>query len=97
MPRLLIDLQKQCLLEISTCLLDRYHSEGEDLLHHIVICDETWVHRYSLESKQASKEWRKYGEGVLVKAKTLLSAGKVLATVFWDFKGVLHIDFLQNC
>lgn len=26
-------------------------------------------------------------------AKTRLSAGKVLVTVFWDFKGVLHINF----
>lgn len=35
------------------------------------------------------------GEGAPVKAKTRLSAGKVLATVFWDSRGVLLIDFLH--
>ena len=61
-------------------------------------CDETWVHQYTTKSKQAShiKDWRKKGEGVTDKSKTLLSAGKVFALVFWDFKGVLHIDFLQE-
>jgi len=29
------------------------------------------------------------------KGKTRLSAGKVMATVFWDFKGVLLVDFLH--
>ena len=34
-------------------------------------------------------EWRKPEEAAPRKAKTPLFAGKVLATVFWDYKGVL--------
>ena len=35
--------------------------------------------------------WRKR-----CRAKTRLSAGKVTVTVFWDFKGVLLVDFLHT-
>lgn len=35
-------------------------------------------------------EWRKRDEAVPIKAKTCQFAGKVLATVFWDWKGILY-------
>ena len=30
------------------------------------------------------------------KVKTVLSAGKVMATVFWDSQGVIYIDYLEK-
>ena len=30
------------------------------------------------------------------KAKTVLSARKVMATVFWDSQGVIYIDYLEK-
>jgi histone-lysine N-methyltransferase SETMAR len=42
-------------------------------------------------------EWRRRGEHCPVKAKMRLSAGKGLTTIFWDWKGVLLIDFLHEC
>ena len=69
--------------------------EGDAFIHRIVTCDETWVHHYTPETKRASKELRGMGEECPVKAKTRLSAGKLMAKVFWDFKGVLLIDFLH--
>jgi histone-lysine N-methyltransferase SETMAR len=41
-------------------------------------------------------EWRRRGEHCPVKAETRLSAGKVLTTIFWDWKGVLLVDFLHE-
>jgi hypothetical protein len=55
-----------------------------------------WVHHYTPESKQASMEWRKKEEPGPVKAKSRLSAGKVMTTVFFDRRGLLHIDFLHE-
>lgn len=95
-PRLLTEEQKTIRLDISRRNLIRYRTEGDPFLRRIVTCDETWVHHYSPENKQASKEWRKRGEAGPVKAKTRLSAGKVLATVFWDSQGVLLLDFLHD-
>jgi histone-lysine N-methyltransferase SETMAR len=40
--------------------------------------------------------WTKRGEPAPKKAKTVLSAGKVMALVFWDAKGILFIDYLQK-
>jgi hypothetical protein len=30
------------------------------------------------------------------KAKAIFSAGKIIATVFWDSKGIIHLDFLTG-
>jgi len=36
------------------------------------------------------------GEPAPKKAKTVPSAGKVMATVFWDSQGVIYIDYLKK-
>lgn len=82
-PRLLTVDQKLNRFQVCERLLARFREEGDPFLSHIVTCDETWVHHYTPESKQASMEWRKKGETGPVKAKSRLSAGKVLATVFF--------------
>jgi hypothetical protein len=58
--------------------------------------DETWIHHYTPETKQQSKQWIGAGESVPRKAKTVPSAGKVMAAVFWDSRGVVLIDYLQK-
>lgn len=52
---------------------------------------------YMSESKQPTMELRKEGQAASVKAKTWFSAGKVIIIAFWDFRDVLHIDFLREC
>jgi len=95
-PRLLNADQKLNRLEVCQRLLERYQQEGDDFLGRIVTGDESWVHHYTPESKQASMEWRKKGEAPPVKAKTKLSAGKVMISVFGDSQGVLFVDFLHE-
>ena len=56
-PRLLSDQQKTACVQISETLLARYKEEGDAFVHHIVTCDETWMHHYTPETKRASKEW----------------------------------------
>lgn len=95
-PRLLNADQKAARTEISQRLLNRYEAEGDAFLNRILTCDETWVHHYTPESKRSSMEWRRKNEAGPVKAKTKLSAGKILATVFWDYRGVVFVDFLEE-
>lgn len=95
-PRLLTVDQKLNRFQVCERLLARFREEGDPFLSHIVTCDETWVHHYTPESKQASMEWRKKGEPGPVKAKSRLSAGKVLATVFFYQRGLLYLDFLHE-
>jgi len=86
-PKLLSDQQKTARVQISETLLAHYKEEGDAFIHCIVTCDETWVHHYTPQTKRASKEWRGMGEECPVKAKTRLSAGKVMAMFFGTLKG----------
>ena len=58
--------------------------------------DETWVHYYEPENKAQSRQWVGPGSLRPKKFKTQPSAGKVMATVFWDAKGVVMLDFLAK-
>ena len=53
---------------------------------------ETWIHHYTPEIKEQSKQRISKAK----KAKTVKSADKVMATVFWDARGIIHIDYLQK-
>ena len=54
---------------------------------------ETWVHYYEPENKA---QWVGPGSPRPKKFKTQPSAGKVMATVFWDAKGVIMLDFIPK-
>ena len=71
-------------------MLKRFRSK-DDFLLRLVTVDETWVHYYEPENKAQSRQW--VGPK---KFKTQPSAGKVMATVFWDAKGVIMLDFLPK-
>jgi [histone H3]-lysine36 N-dimethyltransferase SETMAR len=95
-PRLLNEDHKEARVSVASSLLKRFQKEGNDFLDSIVTCDETWVHHYTPESKRASMQWKHVQSPVAKKAKTTFSAGKVMATVFWDSKGILFVDFLTE-
>lgn len=58
--------------------------------------DETWIHTYSLGTKLQSQHWCFEGQPPPLKAKVFPSAGKVMATVFWDTEGIVLIDYLPK-
>ncbi|KAI6648252.1 hypothetical protein LOD99_12061 [Oopsacas minuta] len=58
--------------------------------------DETWFHYYEPESKTQSKQWKRRDEPVPIKAKAGKSAGKRMATVFWDREGIIYLDWLPE-
>jgi hypothetical protein len=58
--------------------------------------DETLVHHYTPESKQQSKQLTEAGCSVPKKTSLVPSAGKVMASVFWDAEGILFIDYLEK-
>ena len=76
-------------------LLKRFRSK-DDFLLRLVTVDETWVHYYEPENKAHSRQWVGPGSPRPKKFKTQPSAGKVMATVFWDAKGVIMLDFLPK-
>jgi len=58
--------------------------------------DETWLYNYDPETKQQSMEWQHSGSPRPKKFRVQKSAGKVLASIFWDQDGILLIDYLPK-
>ena len=47
-------------------------------------------------SKQQSKQWIEAGCSGPKKTRSVPSAGKVMASVFWNTEGILIIDYLEK-
>jgi hypothetical protein len=58
--------------------------------------DETWIHHYTPESKQQSKQWTEAGCSAPKKTRSVSSAGKVMASVFLDAEGILFIGYFEK-
>jgi len=62
----------------------------------LVTMDETWLYHYDPETKQQWMEWRHRGSPCPRKFQVQKSAGKVIASIFWDQDGILLIDYLPK-
>ena len=94
-PRQLLDFHKQARFEACSELIE-CHKSDKTFLSRIVTGDETWVHHYESESKRSSMEWRHPTSPRVKKFKSQRSAGKIMATVFWDIEGVILVDFMPK-
>ena len=95
-PRLLSMEQKQQRIDDSESCLSLFTRNKKDFLRRYVTMDETWIHHFTPESHRQSSEWRAAGESRPKRPKTQQSAGKVMASVFWDTHGVIFIDYLEK-
>ena len=91
-PKSLSDEQIATTASVCSALLKRFRSK-DDFLLHLVTVDETGVHYYEPENKAQSLQWVGPGSPRPKKFKTQPSAGKVMATVFWDAKALLCWTF----
>ena len=94
-PKSLSDEQMATRASVCSALLMRFGSK-DDFLLHLLTVDETWVHNYEPENKVQSCQWVGPGSPRPKKFKKQPSAGKVVATVFWDAKGIIMLDFLPK-
>ena len=67
----------------------------DDFPLHLVTVDETWAH-YEPENKAQSRQWVGPGSPRPNKFKTQPSAGKVMATVFWDAKRRYYVGLFTQ-
>ena len=95
-PKSLSDEQMATRASIYSALLKRFRSKEDDFLSCLVTVDETWVHYYEPENKAQSHQSVGPGSPRPKKFTTKPSAGKVMATVFWDAQGVIMLDFLAK-
>jgi histone-lysine N-methyltransferase SETMAR len=94
-PSLTAD-QKRTRMKISEQCLERLNTNKTDFVGRFIIMDETWIHHYTPESKLQSKQWTEAGCLVPKKTRSVLSAGKVVASVFWDAEGIFLLNILKR-
>ena len=90
-----MDFHKQARFEACSELIECHRSD-KTFLSRIVTGDETWVHHYEPQLKRSSMEWRHPTSPRAKKFKSQRSAGKIMATVFWDIEGVILVDFMPK-
>ena len=95
-PKSLRDEQMATRASVYNALLRRFRSKEDDFLSRLVTVDETWVHYCEPENKAQSRQSVGQGSPRPKKFKTQPSAGKVMATVFWDAQDVIMLDFLAK-
>ncbi|GFN83946.1 histone-lysine N-methyltransferase SETMAR [Plakobranchus ocellatus] len=101
---MLTDEHKRQRVEISQILLHRCQHEGDEtvdmgpvgdyrarnkLLEHLITGDETCLHLSTPETKRDSMTWKHPPSPITKKFKVQQSGTKVMATVFWDSRGMI--------
>ncbi|GAB1860480.1 Histone-lysine n-methyltransferase setmar-like protein [Camponotus japonicus] len=94
-PKLLNFDQKSRRMSISQEMLNDVNDDP-DLLKRVITGDETWVYGYDVETKAQSSQWKQSDEPRPKKARQVRSNVKVLLTVFFDYNGVVHHEFLPQ-
>ena len=92
-PRNLNMQDRQQRVESSQELLEVYNANPEDFHTHLVTGDETWLHHWDPDTKKEFMQWKRPGSPPPKKFRTQPSAAKVMATVLWDSKGIIFIDY----
>lgn len=95
-PKQLTQDQRRMRVTISKELLARYQEDPEKFISQVVTVDETWVHHFDPTSKEESKEWRHRDSPPPRKFRVTTSRNKIMATIFWDAKGILLVDYLPH-
>ena len=95
-PKSLSDEQMATRASVCSALLKQFRSEEDDFLSRLVTVHETWVLYYEPENKAQSRQSVGPGSPRPEKFQTQPSAGKVMATVFWDAQGIIMLDFLAK-
>ena len=95
-PKSLSGEQMATRASVNSALLKRFRTKEDYFLSPLVTVDETWVHYQEPDNKAQSCQSVGPGSPRPKKFKTQPTAGKVMATVFWDAHGVIMLDFLAK-
>ena len=95
-PRLLTDDQKENCVEISQELLANANG-NENFLKNIITGDEMRVYGYDVGIKMQSSQWMGKGSPLPKKARMSRSKIKALLVVFFDWKGIVHHEYVPCC
>jgi len=94
-PKELNFMQKKHREEASLDMMERANGDPT-FMERIITGDETWVYEYDMPTNQQSSEWQTKNEPKPKKPRQSKSKVKVMLTVFFDIRGVVHYEFLPE-
>lgn len=94
-PKTLNFLQKERRIAVAKEMISNADSDST-FMQRIITGDETWVYEFDMPTEQQSSEWRAKNEPKPQKSRQSRSKIKVLLTVFFDYRGVVHYEFLPD-
>lgn len=68
----------------------------KELLRRYLTVDKPWIQYYRPASKQGAKQWVEAGRSALKRQNSSQLAGKVIATVFLEFKKKIAAAFFKK-
>lgn len=94
-PRMLTADQAQQRQEVCGDLISSADKDPH-FLKKIVTGDETWCFLYDPQHKRQSSEWKSLTSPRTKKFKVDRSKGKVMLEVFFDYRGIIHFEFIPE-
>ncbi|GFX82237.1 histone-lysine N-methyltransferase SETMAR [Trichonephila clavipes] len=75
----------------------RLEQEGNNIFKRFITVDEAWLYYYDPTIKQQSSEWKHPSSPTIKKAKTVKSAGKVMAIIFfYYYEGIVYQHAVES-
>ena len=94
-PHLWTDDQKENRVEISQELLANENG-NENFLKNIITGYETWINGYDVETKIQSSQWMGKGSSLPKNARMSRSKIKAMLVVVFDWKDIVHHEFVPR-
>lgn len=95
-PHLLTEEQKHFRRTICEQNLTLMRQNPAEFLGKVVTGDETWIANYEPETKRQSSCWF-LADAPPKKACRMRGKIQSMLTVFFDFQGIIHVEFLEPC
>ena len=94
-PRLLTPEQKEIRKNICADILQNTENDP-NFLENVITCDKSWFLQYDPESKHQSKHWKSSSSPRQKKARQSESKFKAMMIVFFDSRGIIHVDWVPG-
>ncbi|KAF7270681.1 hypothetical protein GWI33_016369 [Rhynchophorus ferrugineus] len=88
--------QKQRRLVYSEQCLKMIKRNKPEFLRGYATMVETWLYHFTPKSNRQSSKWNAYDEAAPKCGKIQQSAGKFMASIFWDANRIIFIGYLEK-
>lgn len=94
-PKCLTAEQKESRKQICSDILENIENDAT-FLERVITCDESWFFIYDPETKRQSMHWKSPNSPRQKKARMTKSKFKAMMVVFFDIRGIVHIEWVPE-